>query len=198
MSGYLIKLLNSYLYDKVVLITTNPLEIFLAMVKLSLFLSMIIILPILIYQIVGFVKPALNENEKKVLRFIPLGLTLFFSGFILSFVLMLKIGIEVLADVGTSLGILNLWSLSETISFIFMLSFVVGICFQLPIVLVMLDKLKIIKYDTMMKRRKFFYVLMFIISAIITPTVDPVTQTIVAIPLVLLYELSLFLMKIID
>jgi sec-independent protein translocase protein TatC len=195
-SDELIKILDRSMPENVELVVNNPFEILLAKVGLSLFISLLALLPLLFHQAILFIKPGLKEKEKKILWFVPLSVVLFFLGFFLSFLFLLEIGIRFLAESSTSIGIKNLWSLNETISLLFIFSSILGLCFQLPLILMGLNRLGILSYEMVKKKRKFVYILMLIISAIITPTVDPITQIAVALPLILLYELSLLLMRV--
>lgn len=195
-SDHLIKLLRDSIPTEVELVVTNPFEIFLAKIWLSIFVSALALIPIIVHQIIAFVRPGLAKKERKVLWFVPFSIVLFFSGFLLCFIFLIKVVIGFLAISSSGLGIRNLWSLNDTISFVFTLSFIFGLCFQLPLILLVLNKLNILKYKTLKEQRKIAYVLTFIVSAVITPTVDPLTQIAVAIPLIFLYEVSLLLIRI--
>ncbi len=195
-SSKLIKIINSNMPQNVQLIVTTPFEVLFAKLSISIFVSILILIPFIIYQLVKFVNPALNKKEKMYLKFVPFSIVLFFIGFYLAFFFIVKFGMTILASNAINLGIKTLWSLNDTIFFIFSLSFIFGLCLQMPLIIFALNKLNVVGYETLKKQRKYVYVFVFILSAIITPTVDPFTQTIVAIPLIVLYEITMALIKI--
>jgi sec-independent protein translocase protein TatC len=177
------------------LVSTYPLEIFNSQIKVALYCSFLFIIPYLILHLIQFINPALRKKEMKILRIIPLGLFLFYFGFIFGFFAIYLFGIYFLSNLSIGMNIGNLWSLEKTISFLFMICIILGLCFQFPLLIVILNKLNIIDKKFLKNKRKSFFLAILIFVAVITPTVDPVTMLIVTIPLILLYELSLWLIK---
>ena len=195
-SDHLIRFVDSNMPENVELIVTTPLEIVLARIGLSIFVSILVSIPFIIYQIAKFVKPAFSEKEKKYMWAIPLSLFLFVFGFSSAFLFIVKFGMNFLASNAASLGIRTLWSLNDTIFFIFSLSFIFGLCFQLPLVVLILNKIGLASHTSLKRYRKYVYVFIFILGAVVTPTVDPFTQIVISVPLIVLYEISLLLVKI--
>ena len=197
LSRYLIKYLLSSLPKGIEIVVMTPMESLFGILKVSIFVSILATLPFALYHIVRFVKPALKKNERKFLKFLPFSLTLFFVGFFCCYFLLIRIFIPFFVRISSVLNVRNLWSLVSTIDFIFMSCVIFGLFFQLPLLLLILEKIGIVNYGVLRKQRKTVYVLVFIFSAVITPTVDPITQIVVSVPLILLYEISLILMKLI-
>ncbi len=192
---HIIRAIISQLPNQVELIATSPINIISAQLKLDFFLSLLLIIPIVIVEVINYVRPALKKKERKYLLWVPLSIILFYTGFAAGLVFIGKIGLHFLAANAISLGIANMWEINETISFVFIISFILGLCFQLPLVLTMLAKMGLVNSQKLIEHRKLAYVLVFVISAILTPTVDPVTQIFVSLPLIFLYELSLLLTR---
>ncbi|MBN1502708.1 twin-arginine translocase subunit TatC [Candidatus Woesearchaeota archaeon] len=193
-SDSFIILFISRLPQTVVLITSSPLEIFFTKLSISLFLSLFLCLPLLLLQFASFIEPGLRKEEKKYLRTIPLIVFTFYIGFAICAAATLSLGIPFAANYNIKLGIKNFWSVSDTITLIFVFSSILGVCFELPLLILFLSNLNLLTREQLTKHRKAAYVIIFIISAVITPTVDPITQLIVALPLIILFELSVLLL----
>ena len=197
LSGPLIRYISDYFKGQgIQIIVTSPLEFISAQLKLALLLGLILCLPIIIYETILFIKPALKNREKRMLLFfLPASVLLFVLGLIFSIVV-LKTGLWFLAKLAQSFGVLNLWSLSQLIDFIFTTSLCLGLVFQFPILLLIITKLGIITPESIKGKRRLWYVGIFVIAAVVTPTVDPITMLVVAIPLLFLFEISIILIKI--
>jgi sec-independent protein translocase protein TatC len=92
--------------------------------------------------------------------------------------------------------VIPLYSLAEFVNFALFMIFIFGFFFQIPVVMVFLTRNRIVQYETIKYYRRHCYVLFFVISAIVTPTVDVFTQTMLAIPMILLFEFGLLFSKI--
>lgn len=182
------------------LIYTGLTEVFFSYIKLSLFAGAVIMFPVLAMQIWGFVAPALYKKEKQV--FIPLlFLTpiLFFTGaaFLYFGILPLAwnffLGFE---NPDTVLPIQLEAKVSEYLSLVMKLIFAFGIAFQLPILLFLLAKAGFLTSDILRRKRKYALIIIFIAAAVLTPP-DLVSQIALAVPVYILYELSIFLIALI-
>jgi len=178
-----------------VIISLNPTEVILSELRISFFLALILSLPVFIYHFLRFVKPAMTNKEKSFASaFIFISPLLFLLGIWFAYSFVLRFVIRFLSRVSLLAVQNNFWSLREFISFILTFSFSFGLIFQLPLVMFVLRLLNIVNKEAFVRYRPFVYVLIFVLAAIITPP-DVVTQILLAIPLVLLYELSLLMLK---
>lgn len=196
-SNHIIELIKGSLLqsNQVSLIATSPLEYVYAKLKIGFLIALIFTFPLIIYETLVFIKPGLNLKEKKLIRkFLPFSLLLFLTGLAFSYFILLKIGIWFLAKISIEAGIENLWTITKFISFIFMTSIALGLIFQLPLLLLILFKLNIVTLDMLKTKRKYALILIFILAALITPP-DIITQILVALPMICLYEFSILTIR---
>jgi len=190
-----ILMLLSTSIDKFVFL--KPTEAFVARIKVSFYSGLFVSMPVVIYQIWKFVYPGLLEIERRVLYWIvPFSYLLFVFGVIFAFFVVLPIGIKFLLNYGTE-NIQPMISIGSYISFvtIFLLAF--GIIFQLPLVILLLTKLGIVSPKWLITNRKYAILIIFILAAMLTPGPDIFSQFLMAIPTLLLYEISIFLSKLV-
>jgi len=190
----LIATFQRLLYMQSGLIFIHPTEAFFAYIKLAFFTGILIGAPFVLYQVWRYIVPALYEHERRYFRgSVVFGTFLFFAGVAFAFIVVMPIGIRFLIRMGGP-QLQAVFTIGNYISFsmIFLLTF--GLVFELPIVIYVLVKLGIVSRATLRARRKYILVGAFAAAAILTPP-DPFTQTVMAIPLLLLYELSIFLAR---
>jgi sec-independent protein translocase protein TatC len=145
--------------------------------------------------LLSFVAPALYENEKKYLYIAVPGVTFsFVVGAAFCFFLMLPFAIAFLGSFQPDI-FLALWTAERFVDFVVTFIFWVGVTFELPIVMYFLSKMGVVSAQRLAKFRKYAFVLAFVIGAVITPTPDPVNQTIVSLPIYFLYELGVILAR---
>ena len=179
------------------LVFLRPTEAFFTYIKISIFAGILVALPFLLYQFWSFVLPALHDNEKKYINLLlPISLFMFALGIAFGFAVVLPLGMRFLLNFGSP-ELSAMISISHYVSFLLTLLLPFGLIFQLPLVLNLMVKLGIVKIDTLTMFRKYIIVLIFIISAILTPP-DIITQMFMAGPLILLYEGSILIAKIIN
>jgi sec-independent protein translocase protein TatC len=160
---------------------------------ISFFVGLIAAIPFVIREIWSFIKPALYENEKKYTGGAVLWSSmLFIAGVLFSYFLIVPITILFLGTYNVSDYVENQIALNSYINTVVMLSFSVGLIFELPVFIYFLTKVGIITPAFMRKNRKIMIVVILIIAAIITPP-DVFSQILVAIPLFGLYELSILI-----
>ncbi len=177
------------------LVTGGPGEAFFSFLQVSLMVGLALAMPVIIYQVLSFVTPALYENEKKYLYMAVPGATISFAlGAAFCFFFMLPFAIAFLGSFQPDI-FLNLWSAERFVDFVVTFIFWVGVTFELPIVMYFLTKLGVVDAKRLGQFRKYAFVLAFVIGAIITPTPDPVNQTMVSLPIYFLYELGLILAR---
>ena len=182
------------------LIFTALHETFITYIKVAFFSAIFLGSPVLLIQIYKFIAPGLYKNEKKaILPYLIFTPILFLFGGLLVYYLVMPLAIKFFLSFETigsnsSLPIQLEAKVNEYLSLIMRLIFAFGISFQLPILLNLLAKIGIVNSNYLRTRRRYVIVIIFALAAILTPP-DPITQVGLAIPLLLLYELSIFTVK---
>lgn len=175
--------------------TFGPGEGFFAFLEVALIIGFALAMPVIVYQVLSFVTPALYENERKYLFIAVPGVTLSFAvGVAFCYFLMLPFAISFLGNFQTDI-FQPLWGAEKYLDFVATFMFWVGLTFELPIVMYFLSKMGIVSPQRMAAFRKYAFVLSFVIGAIITPTPDPINQTIVSLPIYFLFELGVILAR---
>jgi len=150
-------------------------------------------LPNVLYQIWAFIAPGLMPNERKYVRAIVFFSTFcFLVGVAFSYFVMLPAALQFFAGFG-SMSIQNNIAINEYMDFIVSVLLAAGVVFELPMVSWFLSKLGILRPEFMRKYRRHSIVAIFILAAILTPGTDPVSQILLAIPLLFLYEISIWI-----
>jgi sec-independent protein translocase protein TatC len=168
---------------------------FRAHIIVSIIAGIILAFPYLIWELWRFIRPALKSNERKYSRSLIFSTSvLFFSGVLFGYFLITPLTINFLTTYEVSPQLQDMFNFRNYISVITTLTMAVGIVFELPVLVYFLSKMGIISPRFLKKYRKHSIVLIFIIAAIITPP-DAFSQILVAIPLYLLFELSIFISK---
>lgn len=182
-------------------IGTKPLEViniqmsgqFLIHIYVSLMVALVVALPYLLWEIWSFVRPALLPKEKKYSRgFVVYSTLLFMIGLVFSYFLIVPLTINFFSTYQVSESVNNTITLNSYISTVVTLSLSTGLVFELPIIVFFLTKVGILTPAYMRKSRKYVIVILLTIGAIITPP-DIFSQVLVFIPLMGLYELSIFI-----
>ena len=182
------------------LIFTALHETFITYIKVAFFASIFLGSPVLLIQIYKFIAPGLYKNEKKaILPYLISTPILFLLGGLLVYYLVMPLAIKFFLSFetlgsNTNLPIQLEAKVNEYLSLIMRLIFAFGISFQLPVLLNLLARIGIVNSSYLKTRRRYVIVIIFAIAAILTPP-DPITQVGLAIPLLLLYELSIFTVK---
>ena len=166
--------------------------------KVSLVSGIILAMPYLTYELIMFVSPALTRREK---GYVYLGLPwialMFAAGVIFTYFILLPPAIKILITFGSDIATPQI-KLGNYISTVTRLLLVVGLVFEMPVLTTFLARLGVVKSKWLADKRKIAIVLAFILAGIITPTFDPVNQTLVAVPLVILYEMSIWLARLVQ
>ncbi|MAJ57018.1 MAG: twin-arginine translocase subunit TatC [Candidatus Pelagibacter sp.] len=185
------------------LIFTALHETFLTYLKLAFFSAFFISCPIILIQIWKFIAPGLYKNEKlALLPFMVATPVLFLLGGMLVYYLIMPLAIEFFLSfekIATpeSLPIQLEAKVNEYLSLITRLIIAFGLSFQLPVLLTLLAKVGFVDAEYLRKRRKYIIIIIFSMAAVLTPP-DPITQIGLALPLLLLYEISIFTVKIVE
>jgi sec-independent protein translocase protein TatC len=196
--------ITGYLFDLIVhqatisgvqIIATRPGETFFTYLEVAMVVGAALAMPVIIYQVLAFVSPALYANEKRYLYMAVPGV--FFSfvcGVTFCYFLTLPFATRFLA--GFLAGTIEpLWSAEHYVDFVATFLFWVGVMFELPIVMFFLSKMGVVSHARMARFRKYAFVLAFVIGAAITPTPDPINQTIISLPIYFLFELGVILAR---
>jgi sec-independent protein translocase protein TatC len=195
-TGYLFDLIvNEAKTSGVQIIATRPGETFFTYLEVAMVVGAALAMPVIIYQVLAFVAPALYAHEKRYLYIAVPGV--FFSfvcGVVFCYFLTLPFATRFLA--GFLAGTIEpLWSAEHYVDFVATFLFWVGVMFELPIVMFFLSKMGVVSHQRLARFRKYAFVLAFVIGAAITPTPDPINQTIISLPIYFLFELGVILAR---
>ena len=172
----------------------KPTESFMLSMKLALYAGVIVSFPLLLFFVLQFVLPGLHAHEKRVMwPAMAVGFGLFLSGVFFAYFEVLPRALAFFQAWGDDLGVSNDWRIGDYISFATQFTLLFGLSFELPVVVMVLVKLGLLSYETMAKTRSHAVVAIFIAAAIITPTPDIPTMLLMAGPMVLLYEICIWL-----
>lgn len=174
----------------------SPIEALTSQIKVAIFLGIIISFPFILYQTWAFIGPGLTRKERSVsLSYLASGMILFIIGNLFGYFILIPYGLRFLLSFGTEY-LQPLMNVSKYLNFIIWSLLGSGFLFQLPLLLFFLMKLGIIDVDTVTKHRAEAIVVILILCAIITPTGDFFTLLLISVPLLLLFELSIFAARI--
>ncbi len=164
--------------------------------KVALLCGILLAMPFIVYQIGRFIAPGLTKKERRYLFVLVPGATLcFVVGVAFAYFVMLPAAIPFLQGFLADI-IQQDWAVGEYLSFVTSLLFWIGVSFELPLFIYFLAKLGILDAETLMKNFKYAVVIIAVLAAVITPTVDPLNMILVMGPLILLYLLGVLLAKI--
>jgi sec-independent protein translocase protein TatC len=173
------------------LIALKPTETFVAYLKVAFITGIAMSMPLLVYQLFRFLAPGLTRKERRwILVSLPAVTLFFLVGVLFCYFLVLPSALNFLLNFGGT-QVESTPTISEFLSFVTRFLMAVGLAFETPIIIFILAKLGVATPKRLSKFRRWAYVLAFVAAAIITPTPDPINQTIVAVPIILLYELGL-------
>jgi len=181
--------------NNVEIIAIRPGEVFFTYLEVAMVVGAAIAMPVIIYQVLAFVAPALYANEKKYLYIAVPGVFLsFLVGMVFCYYLTLPFATKFLA--GFLSGVVApMWTAENYVDFVASFLFWVGVMFELPIVMFFLSKMGVVSHQRMARFRKYAFVMAFVIGAAITPTPDPINQTIISLPIYFLFELGVILAR---
>jgi sec-independent protein translocase protein TatC len=172
----------------------NPTEPFMLSMKLAFFAGVVLAFPLLLYFLLQFVMPGLHQHEKKaVFPALAFGFGLFLCGVLFAYLKVLPSVLEFFYTYGESMGIANEWRIGYYLSFALQFTLIFGLCFELPVVVWVLVKIGLLDYELMSRTRGYAIVAIVIIAAVITPTPDAFTLCLLVVPMVALYEISIWL-----
>ena len=179
------------------LMNTGLTEQFMIHLKTALYAGALVTLPYIIYLLFRFVSPALYDNERKyATALVSSGYVMFMLGTLLNYFLIFPLTVKFLGTYQVSPDVANMLTLQSYMDTLLMMNLVMGVVFELPVVSWLLGKMELINASLMQTWRKHAIVAILVVSAIITPTTDAFTLFVVALPIWLLYELSIWIVKV--
>lgn len=171
----------------------SPLDGIVAAMKLAFLTGLVATGPFVLAQMWGFVSAGLYPHEKKAVRaFFPVSVGLFVLGCIAAFVMILPIGLRFLMGISQGVDVTNNYSIGEYLSLVLTLVFGTGLAFQMPLLILFLEATGMVERATFAKNWRIAILGTFIVTMIVTPDPTPVSQIIMAVPLIALYFLGVW------
>ncbi|BCX50111.1 preprotein translocase subunit TatC [Haloferula helveola] len=172
----------------------NPTETFMLSMKLAFFAGVIVSFPFLLFFILQFVLPGLHNNERKILwPSMAIGFGLFLLGVLFAYFVVLPRALVFFYEWGLGMGVDNEWRIGAYIGFATQFTLLFGLSFELPVVIMALVKLGLLTYEMMSRTRSYAVLTIVVLAAMITPTSDLLTLSLMAVPMYILYEICIFL-----
>lgn len=182
--------------EDVQLIQTAPGQAFFAQVYIAALVGIVVGMPFIIRELVGFIKPALKENEINVSRSISLpALVLFIAGCIFSYNFVIPYILEFLYKYGESAGLLTFLNIMDFVTFVLQFLLAFGFSFQLPLVMYAISASGMVDSDFWRKNIRYAIVAIVIFGAVITPDGSGVTMWFIAVPMIILYVTGMIVIE---
>jgi sec-independent protein translocase protein TatC len=176
------------------LVFLAPAEAFWMNIKVALVSGLILSLPIIFHQLWRFISPGLLEREKKyIIPFVFSATGLFLIGAAFCFIVVLPFAMQFLLTYKVGDFLMPMLSVGQYVDFCLKFILAFGAIFELPILIVFLVKVGIVTPKTLSKNRKFAVLIAFVVAAFLTPTPDAFNQTLMAVPMILLYEVGIWI-----
>lgn len=173
----------------------QPGEVFFTYFQVALLIGFSIALPVILFQAMAFVLPALYQQERKYLYMaVPGALASFLIGISFGYLIVVPAAITFLFSFGQG-SIEQKWSFSAYVDAVTTLLFWMGVAFEMPLTIFFLCKIHVLNVQRLKRFRKYALLGSFIIGALITPTPDPFNQTLVSLPIYLLFEIGILLAR---
>jgi len=172
----------------------KPTETFMLSMKLSFFAGIVVSFPLLLLYILQFVLPGLHTHEQKVLwPALAIGFGLFLFGVCFAYFFVLPRALTFFFEWSEQMGVSNDWRIGEYITFATQFTLLFGLSFELPVVVMVFVKIGLLTHEAMRRTRSYAILAIVVVAAIITPTPDAFTLCLMAGPMILLYELCIWL-----
>ncbi len=173
----------------------TPTEGFLTYMRVALLGGVGLAMPVIAYQTLRFVAPGLKVNERKYLYLaLPAAALSFVAGVAFAYFAMLPAALGYLGQFGSEIAEAR-WAVGEYIAFVTSLMFWIGVVFETPLLIFVLAKLGLVKPQFLSKNRRYAILIIAIVAAVITPTADPFNMLLLMAPLIVLYEISIWVAK---
>ncbi|AOQ24005.1 twin-arginine translocase subunit TatC [Neomoorella thermoacetica] len=171
----------------------TPWEAFFTTIKICFVAAIFLALPVILWEVWSFVLPALHSHERRlVYMLMPASIILFVGGVVFGYLVVFPAAVRFLL-VTASEGFMPFITISRYFGFLSMFVLPFGAVFQLPLIIMLLTHLGLVTPRFLAKNRKYAVLIIFIVAAVVTPTPDMVSQTLMALPMVVLYEASIWI-----
>ena len=188
--------LSMFRFEGVNIVFTSPFQFLDLSINTALTVGLVSTFPLLLWQLLTFIKPALTKKEFSiVLKMVPVAIVLFIAGFGFG-ILIMKTVIEMFYQKSQALSVGNILDVSKILSQVLLTSVLMGVAFEFPVVLTFLIQFKIITTKVMAKNRVFAWAISLVFAALLPPT-DLLSLFLLTLPLVLLFEFTLILNKLV-
>ena len=178
------------------LVNTELAEQFMIHMKVSLVMGLLVASPYIIYILFRFISPALYDNERRAsIRLVSAAYSMFIVGIIINYFLIFPLTVRFLGTYSVSAEVETMLTLSSYVDTLLLMSLVFGIVFEIPVIAWLLARFGMIKHTWMSQYRRHAIVAILVIAAIITPTADIMTLVVVSLPIWILYEVSIWIVK---
>jgi sec-independent protein translocase protein TatC len=187
---------NPSTLEGVRLIFTNPTGGFMIYLKLAITVGLLFSIPVLVYQLWQFVTPGLLLHERRIAVWVVFFTTLcFLAGALFCYYVVLKFGLSFLLTFQSDV-LLPMVSIDEYFGFVTILIVVFGLVFEMPVIAYFLTKIGLLTPEFMRQKRRYGIVAIFVAAAVLTPSTDALTLMLLAVPLLILYEISIWVSKV--
>lgn len=194
---YIFDFLKNPAPDDISLIYTEMTGMLATYMKVALMGGLVLAMPFLVYHLIMFVSPALTRQEKKYVYIaLPWIILMFAAGLVFGYYILVPPATEFLVTFMSDVARPEI-RIDNYVSIVTRFLVAIGLAFETPVIITFLARLGIVKPETLARRRRWAIVIAFILAAMITPTFDPINQSLVALPLVILYEMSILLARIV-
>ena len=197
----LLRIKHDLLPEGAALIYISPVEVIMLKLKIALLTGIILATPVVCYYVYKALKERFGiRNPMKKSHLIILlssAISLFITGISYAYFLMLPLVLSYLNYMSAAAGVTATWSINEFTFFVIIITLIIGISFELPVVLLFAVQSGLVQIDTLKGYRRYIYVAMFVLAALFTPP-DVVSQLIVAFPLVIFYEVGIIVASVIS
>ena len=184
---------------KTELVFTTPTEAFWTYMKVAMIMGLFIAMPIILWNVWAFVAPGLHKHERKYAApFVIIGSCLFLAGGAFALFVVVPFAISFLVTFGQDQGLRAMITVSSYIDFILKFTLAFGVVFEMPVVITLLSMLGVVTPQFLSKNRKYAILINFVIAAVLTPTPDIVNQSLMAGPLIILYEVGIICSRVVS
>ncbi len=192
-----LSVVRPHLIGKAQLIFTTPAAAFFAYLQLAVIMGFFLASPVILYQVIRFVLPGLRDVERKWLfRFLPVAILLFITGVAFGYFVVLPVTMKFFLSFSTD-DLRGMIDIKSLVGWSMGILLMCGVIFQLPLVMLFGAIAGFVKSEFLRRQRRIAIFLAFLIAAVATPTPDAFTASVVAVPIVLLFEISLLLIRLI-
>lgn len=173
--------------------TLSPSDSLKIYVQISFISSLIFTMPVILYHLWQFVRPGLKPNEQRIaLLYVPIAMGLFLCGLLFGYYVIFPYLIQFSASLNKELGAVEMYGIYQYFSFMLNVILPLGLFFELPVVVLFLTRIRLLTPQFLHKWRRVAYLVLVIVAAMITPP-DLISNILVSIPLILLYEISVWI-----